>query len=112
MKNNVIIKYFWWIESNNKKSLDFVSLTWSSTLVDINWFLGLIDYWMFQWWKNDEKYNQEPFELAEKLDFVVLTMLTLIIVEDFLFLLKADFLDLFTQLDWLDCKQKKCFLIM
>ncbi len=73
MKNNVIIKYFWWIESNNKKSLDFVSLTWSSTLVDINWFLGLIDYWMFQWWKNDEKYNQEPFELAEKLDFVVLT---------------------------------------
>lgn len=28
---------------------------------------------MFQWWKNDEKYNQEPFELAEKLDFVVLT---------------------------------------
>ena len=73
MKNNVIIKYFWWIESNNKKSLDFVSLTWSSTLVDIDWFLGLIDYWMFQWWKNDEKYNQEPFELAEKLDFVVLT---------------------------------------
>ena len=67
------IKYLWWIESNNKKSLDFVSLTWSSTLVDINWFLGLIDYWMFQWWKNDEKYNQEPFELAEKLDFVVLT---------------------------------------
>ena len=73
MKNNVNIKYFWWIESNNKNSLDFVSLTWSSTLVDINWFLGLIDYWMFQWWKNDEKYNQEPFELAEKLDFVVLT---------------------------------------
>ena len=73
MKNNVNIKYLWWIESNNKKSLDFVSLTWSSTLVDINWFLGLIDYWMFQWWKNDEKYNQEPFELAEKLDFVVLT---------------------------------------
>lgn len=67
------IKYLWWIESDNKKSLDFVSLTWSSTLVDINWFLGLIDYWMFQWWKNDEKYNQEPFELAEKLDFVVLT---------------------------------------
>ena len=73
MKNNVNIKYLWWIESNNKNSLDFVSLTWSSTLVDINWFLGLIDYWMFQWWKNDEKYNQEPFELAEKLDFVVLT---------------------------------------
>ena len=73
MKNNVIIKYFWWIESDNKKSPNFVSLTWSSTLVDINWFLGLIDYWMFQWWKNDEKYNQEPFELAEKLDFVVLT---------------------------------------
>lgn len=73
MKNNVIIKYFWWIESDNKKSLDFVSLTWSSTLIDIDWFLGLIDYWMFQWWKNDEKYNQEPFELAEKLDFVVLT---------------------------------------
>lgn len=73
MKNNVNIKYFWWIESDNKKSLDFVSLTWSSTLVDIDWFLGLIDYWMFQWWKNDEKYNQEPFELAEKLDFVVLT---------------------------------------
>ena len=73
MKNNVKIKYLWWIESDNKKSLDFVSLTWSSTLVDINWFLGLIDYWMFQWWKNDEKYNQEPFELAEKLDFVVLT---------------------------------------
>ena len=73
MKNNVIIKYFWWIESDNKKSSNFVSLTWSSTLVDINWFLGLIDYWMFQWWKNDEKYNQEPFELAEKLDFVVLT---------------------------------------
>ena len=55
MKNNVNIKYLWWIESNNKNSLDFVSLTWSSTLVDINWFLGLIDYWMFQWWKNDEK---------------------------------------------------------
>ena len=73
IKNNVNIKYLWWIESNNKNSLDFVSLTWSSTLVDINWFLGLIDYWMFQWWKNDEKYNQEPFELAEKLDFVVLT---------------------------------------
>lgn len=73
MKNNVIIKYFWWIESDNKKSPNFVSLTWSSTLVDIDWFLGLIDYWMFQWWKNDEKYNQEPFELAEKLDFVVLT---------------------------------------
>ncbi len=73
MKNNVIIKYFWWIESNNKKSPNFVSLTWSSTLIDIDWFLGLIDYWMFQWWKNDEKYNQEPFELAEKLDFVVLT---------------------------------------
>lgn len=73
MKNNVKIKYFWWIESDNKKSPNFVSLTWSSTLVDIDWFLGLIDYWMFQWWKNDEKYNQEPFELAEKLDFVVLT---------------------------------------
>ena len=73
MKNNVNIKYFWWIESNDKNSPDFLSLTWSSTLVDINWFLGLIDYWMFQWWKNDEKYNQEPFELAEKLDFVVLT---------------------------------------
>lgn len=73
MKNNVIIKCFWWIESDNKKSPNFVSLTWSSTLVDIDWFLGLIDYWMFQWWKNDEKYNQEPFELAEKLDFVVLT---------------------------------------
>lgn len=73
MKNNVIIKYFWWIESDNKKSPNFVSLTWSSTLIDIDWFLGLIDYWMFQWWKNDEKYNQEPFELAEKLDFVVLT---------------------------------------
>ena len=73
MKNNVKIKYFWWIESDNKKSPNFVSLTWSSTLVDIDWFLGLIDYWMFQWWKNDEKYNQEPFELAEKLYFVVLT---------------------------------------
>ena len=73
MKNNVIIKYFWWIESDNKTSPNFVSLTWSSTLIDIDWFLGLIDYWMFQWWKNDEKYNQEPFELAEKLDFVVLT---------------------------------------
>ena len=73
MKNNVIIKYLWWIESDNKKSPNFVSLTWSSTLIDIDWFLGLIDYWMFQWWKNDEKYNQEPFELAEKLDFVVLT---------------------------------------
>lgn len=73
MKNNVNIKYFWWIESNDKNSPDFLSLTWSSTLIDINWFLGLIDYWMFQWWKNDEKYNQEPFELAEKLDFVVLT---------------------------------------
>lgn len=73
MKNNVKIKYFWWIESDNKKSPNFVSLTWSSTLIDIDWFLGLIDYWMFQWWKNDEKYNQEPFELAEKLDFVVLT---------------------------------------
>ena len=67
------IKYLWWIESDNKKSPNFVSLTWSSTLIDIDWFLGLIDYWMFQWWKNDEKYNQEPFELAEKLDFVVLT---------------------------------------
>lgn len=73
MKNNVIIKYFWWIESDNKTSPNFVSLTWSSTLIGIDWFLGLIDYWMFQWWKNDEKYNQEPFELAEKLDFVVLT---------------------------------------
>ena len=73
IKNNVNIKYFWWIESNDKNSPDFLSLTWSSTLIDINWFLGLIDYWMFQWWKNDEKYNQEPFELAEKLDFVVLT---------------------------------------
>ena len=67
------IKYLWWIESNDKNSPDFLSLTWSSTLIDIDWFLGLIDYWMFQWWKNDEKYNQEPFELAEKLDFVVLT---------------------------------------
>lgn len=67
------IKYLWWIESDNKTSPNFVSLTWSSTLIDIDWFLGLIDYWMFQWWKNDEKYNQEPFELAEKLDFVVLT---------------------------------------
>lgn len=73
MKNNVNIKYFWWIESDNKNSPNFVSLTWSSTLVDINWFLGLIDYWMFQWWKNDDEYNQKPFELAEKLDFVVLT---------------------------------------
>lgn len=45
------IKYLWWIESDNKKSPNFVSLTWSSTLVDIDWFLGLIDYWMFQWWK-------------------------------------------------------------
>lgn len=67
------IKYLWWIESDNKTSPNFVSLTWSSTLIDIDWFLGLIDYWMFQWWKNDEKYNQEPFELAEKLYFVVLT---------------------------------------
>ncbi|RAL56573.1 hypothetical protein BLD25_02835 [Candidatus Gracilibacteria bacterium GN02-872] len=73
MKNNVIIKYFGGIESDNKKSPNFVSLTGSSTLVDINGFLGLIDYGMFQGGKNDEKYNQEPFELAEKLDFVVLT---------------------------------------
>ena len=67
------IQYLWWIESDDKNSSEFVSLTWSATLVDIDGFSGIIDYGMFQWWKADFEKNREIFENIWKLDFVVLT---------------------------------------
>lgn len=67
------IKYLWGIEWDDKNSPDFLTLTWSSTLVDIDWFKGIIDFWMFQWWKADSTKNKEVPENLDKIDFVVLT---------------------------------------
>lgn len=73
MSKFVSIKYLWWIEGEDKESKKITSLTWSATLVEIDDFLWIIDYWMFQWWKNDDEKNSEVFENAEDLDFAVLT---------------------------------------
>lgn len=69
----VKIKYLWGIEWDDKKSPDFASLTWSSTLVDIDGFKGIIDYGIFQWWKNDSDRNLKVLENPEKIDFIILT---------------------------------------
>lgn len=74
---NASIKYLGWIESGDSSSPEYVTLTWSSTLVkfesDLKNISVLIDYWMFQWWKADEKYNEKIDEEAIKADFMVLT---------------------------------------
>ena len=74
---NASIKYLGWIESGDVSSPEYVTLTWSSTLVkfesDLKNISVLIDYWMFQWWKADKKYNEKIDTEALKADFLVLT---------------------------------------
>lgn len=74
---NASIKYLGWIESGDYSSPEYVTLTWSSTLVkfesDLKNISVLIDYWMFQWWKADDEYNEKIDNEALKADFMVLT---------------------------------------
>lgn len=70
MKSNVSIKYLWWIQD------DWVSLTWSSTMMNINIFDNkkiVIDFWMFQWvWRENELNNLVDEEVL-KADFLIIT---------------------------------------
>lgn len=74
---NASIRYLWWIESWDFSSPDFVTLTWSSTLVkfesDLKNISVLIDYWFFQWWRADDENNKIVDDEAIKSDFIVLT---------------------------------------
>ncbi len=74
---NASIKYLGGIESGDFSSPEYVTLTWSSTLVkfesDLKNISVLIDYWIFQWWKADDEYNKKVDEEAMKSDFLVLT---------------------------------------
>lgn len=74
---NASIKYLWGIESGEYTSPEYVTLTWSSTLVkfesDLKNISVLIDYWIFQWWRADDEYNKKVDEEAMKSDFIVLT---------------------------------------
>lgn len=74
---NASIKYLGGIESGDYTSPEYVTLTWSSTLVkfesDLKNISLLIDYWMFQWWRADDEYNKKIDDEAMKSDFIVLT---------------------------------------
>ncbi len=75
---NASIKYLWWIESwDFKSNPDFKTLTWSSTIASFNSDMKnvsvLIDYWMFQWWRNDKEANSQIDKEALSTDMMVLT---------------------------------------
>lgn len=70
--SKVSIKYLWWIEDENYWS----SLTWSATLMKVKFPINtkiLFDYWMFQWWKNENTLNLKTDDEAIKADFIVIT---------------------------------------
>ena len=72
----ITLEFIWGIWDKEK----WVSLTWSATKITIlkpYWekVVWIIDFGMFQWWKNDLKYNEIlPFEL-DKIKFVIATHL-------------------------------------
>jgi len=75
---NASIKYLWWIESwSFRDSPDFKTLTGSSTIAsfksDMKNVSVLIDYWMFQWWRNDKEANSKIDREALETDMMVLT---------------------------------------
>jgi len=74
---NASIKYLGGIESGDFSSPEYVTLTWSSTLVkfesDLKNISVIIDYWIFQWWRADDEYNKIVDDEAMKSDFMVLT---------------------------------------
>ena len=68
----VNIKYLWWIEDEKY----WASLTWSATLMnaEIYWWIKILfDYWMFQWWKNEDLLNNKTDEEAINADYIVIT---------------------------------------
>lgn len=68
----VDIKYLWGIEDEKQGS----SLTWSATLMnaDIFWWIKvLFDYWMFQWWRNENSLNNKTDKEAINADYIVIT---------------------------------------
>lgn len=89
---NAVVSYFWWIESK----VEWVSLTWSSTLVEVevgwrttytkeswkrkivkSWWKKkisvVIDAWMFQWSKSDISKNKEVDDKILNADYLILT---------------------------------------
>ncbi len=72
------IKYLWWIETGSfNDSPNFKTLTGSSTIArfksDMKNVSVLIDYWMFQWWRNDKDANSKIDREALETDMMVLT---------------------------------------
>ncbi len=73
MKNEVSIKYIWWIDDKEK----WINLTGSSTLMTVDLWNSkvriLTDIWIFQWWKIAEEANSQIDENAIKADYVIIT---------------------------------------
>jgi len=74
---NASIKYLGWIEKWTYENPEYKTLTWSSTIVkfksDLKNVSILIDYWMFQWWRNDDESNKLVDSEALNVDFMILT---------------------------------------
>lgn len=66
------ITYLWWIDDWKR-----TSLTWSSTLLELNSRYRnakvLIDYWLFQWWKSDVRKNSQVDQRALTAEYIILT---------------------------------------
>ena len=71
----LFISYLWWIEDREK----WYSLTWSSTLFELKdktWkklLKLLVDYWAFQWSKDEKEKNKELPENLKDIDVLVVT---------------------------------------
>jgi len=94
VKNWVKVKlsFYWGVWDKEK----WVSLTGSSTVLEITFSNGskvtwLIDFWMFQWCDNALKYNEIlPFDIS-KLDFVIVTHTHIDHIWKMLYLSKPEF---------------------
>ncbi len=89
----IVLEFFWWVWDKEK----WVSLTWSATKLTIirpngEKTIGIIDFWMFQWWEHDLEYNKVlPFNL-EKIDFVIVTHTHLDHIWKLLYFWKKEFI--------------------